>query len=155
MPAEDKDEAIELHREALHRIVTDMMRWMTRERNAARIAYGRLTLVKDKAKQQERAIAAMRADVLGECCEQLKSLRKLHKENSARASIIGHEVVDGSVVSDPSEQQIAEMRLEIQRGWTEAEREKRATSKTRDVELRSIRFDSRNRQIDFFQEGID
>lgn len=133
--ATDKDEAYELHRDALHSIVFDMMNWLAKQRTAEKQKCLHGNASKDSQRKKEAAKHAIRADVFAEAVEKLKQLRRLHKETSARSSVIGHQLAEGGAINDPTPEQIAAKCEEIRSGWSEKERANRHWQKNNETDF--------------------
>ena len=123
--ANDKDEAEELHRDALHCIVYDMMNWLAKERASSNQKVVHSRTCKDEQRKKEAAKHAIRAEVLSEAVDKLKKLRRMHGEASARASVIGHQLAEQGAINDPTQEQIAAKCEEIRSGWSQEEHQRR------------------------------
>jgi len=138
--ATDKDEAEELHRDALHCIVYDMMNWLAKQRAASNQKVVHSRTCKDERRKKEAAKHAIRAEVLAEAVDKLKQLRQMHGEASARASVIGHQLAEQGAINDPTPEQIAAKCEEIRSGWSESERASRHWQKCKPVDSEPTNF---------------
>ena len=138
--AVDRDEAEQLHREALHCVVHDIMRWLVEQRRLARVKVKQGIKSKCPQKKEAAGKEAIRADVFGAAIEKLKWLRKKHGEMSARASAMSHGLAEGQAISDPSPEEIAKGCEEIQAKWSESERASRSSVKVQAVETKPTTF---------------
>jgi hypothetical protein len=138
--ATDKEEAEQMHREALHCVVHDIMAWLVEQRRLAAVQVNQCRNAKSPEKQETFARQSIRHKVFVDAVEKLKSLRIKHRESSARASVIGHQLADGKAMNDPTPEEIAEGCQEIQRKWSDSERESRSTKKVQAVEIEPTNF---------------
>lgn len=137
----DLEEAVHLHREALHAIVVDLTKWLTRQRDRYRASsrsycnHGHL----DRSDyMQAHAIAFELA------AKHLAELKAKHKEKSARSSCVMHQAhsADGPspLMTDPTPEEIAKACEKFQAGWTEIHKHNASSYKTRAVELPVVKF---------------
>ena len=138
--AVDRDEAEQLHREALHCVVHDIMRWLVEQRRLARVKVNQGIRAKCQEKKEAAGNEAIRADVFGSCIDKLKWLRKKHGEMSARASAMSHGLAEGQAISDPSPEEIAKGCEEIRAKWSDSERASRSSVKVQAVETKPTTF---------------
>jgi hypothetical protein len=138
--AGNAEEADNLHREALARIVFDMADWLKKKRTSLKRESARLRLAGRIAEAKEKAEAA---DVFEQCFDYFKQLRKANNEASARQSVSHYrqeETGEGQIFTDPTPEEIAEQCRKFQEGWSDAVRELRSTCKAAEVETRTIKW---------------
>jgi chromosome condensin MukBEF ATPase and DNA-binding subunit MukB len=135
----DKEEAEQLHREALHSIVHDIMAWLVKQRNAARTRASQLQHKHEKY-AAELAEVKLAAKHWLEAIEELKRLRKHHGETAARSSVIGHQLAEEGAISDPTPEQIRAKCEEIRSGWSDKEKETRHWQKSTPVDFDPTKF---------------
>ena len=138
--AVDRDEAEQLHREALHCVVHDIMRWLVEQRRLARVKVNQGARAKCPQKKESAGKEAIRADVFGAAIDKLKWLRKKHGEMSARASAMSQGLAGGQAISDPSPEEVANVCEEIQAKWSDSERASRSSVKVQSVEMEPTKF---------------
>jgi len=138
--AGDRHEAEQLHREALHCVVHDIMRWLVEQRRLARVKVNQGARSKCPQKKEAAVKEAIRAEVFVAAIEKLKWLRKKHGEMSARASAMSHGLAEGQAISDPSPEEIAKGCEEIQAKWSDSERASRSSVKVQPVEAKPTTF---------------
>ncbi len=138
--ASDKEEAEELHRDALHGVVHDIMAWLMKQRTADNVRANQLRHKKGDGVADEIAKHVLRAKAWHEAIEKLKALRKEHGEAAARASVIWYQNADDAAVNDPTPEQIAAKCKEIQEGWSERERQLRHWQQPKPVEAEPTNF---------------
>lgn len=133
----DFEESQQLHREALHAIVHDMARWLTKRTETVK---SRAALLRRKGRLPEARCAAEQADVYEEAKKKLQELRREHGETSARQSFLQHRFLEGAQ-TDPTPEEIEEAKQQIQSAWTESDRERRrAEPSIEPVELKPTNF---------------
>jgi hypothetical protein len=137
--AGNAEEADNLHREALARIVFDMADWLKKKRTSLKRESARLRLAGRIAEAKEKAEAA---DVFEQCFDYFKQLRKANNEASARQSVSHYrqeETGEGQIFTDPTPEEIAEQCRKFQEGWSDAVRELRSSVKTVGAETRIVK----------------
>ena len=137
--AGNAEEADNLHREALARIVFDMADWLKKKRTSLKRESARLRLAGRIAEAKEKAEAA---DVFEQCFDYFKQLRKDNNEASARQSVSHYrqeETGEGQIFTDPTPEEIAEQCRKFQEGWSDAVRELRSSVKTVGAETRIVK----------------
>ena len=137
----DLEEAVHLHREALHAIVVDMTKWLTRQRDRYRASsrtycnHGHL----DRSDYMQAHAIAFEA-----AAKHLAELKAKHKEKSARSSCVMHQAhsADGPspLMADPTPEEIREACQQFQAGWTPAERETRSHFKHAPASTPVVKF---------------
>jgi hypothetical protein len=138
--AGNAEEADNLHREALARIVFDMADWLKKKRTSLKRESARLRLAGRIAEAKEKSEAA---DVFEECFTYFKGLRKANNEASARQSVSHYrqeETGEGQIFTDPTPEEIAEQCRKFQEGWSDAIKEARSTGKAAEVETRTVKW---------------
>lgn len=138
--ATDKHEAEQMHREALHCVVHDIMAWLVEQRRLAAVQVNKCRNAKSQEKQEVLLKQSVRHKAFCDAIEKLKVLRVKHRESSARTSVIGHQLADGKAMNDPTPEEIFEGCQEIQKKWSDSEREKRSTKKAQAVEIEPTKF---------------
>jgi hypothetical protein len=138
--AGNAEEADNLHREALARIVFDMADWLKKKRTSLKRESARLRLAGRIADAKEKAEAA---DVFEQCFDYFKGLRKANNEASARQSVSHYrqeETGEGQIFTDPTPEEIAEQCRKFQEGWSDAIKDARSTCKAAEVETRTVKW---------------
>jgi hypothetical protein len=138
--AGNAEEADNLHREALARIVFDMADWLKKKRTSLKRESARLRLAGRIAEAKEKAEAA---DVFEQCFDYFKGLRKANNEASARQSVSHYrqeETGEGQIFTDPTPEEIAEQCRKFQEGWSDAIKDARSTCKAAEVETRTVKW---------------
>jgi hypothetical protein len=138
--AGNAEEADNLHREALARIVFDMADWLKKKRTSLKRESARLRLAGRIAEAKEKAEAA---DVFEQCFDYFKQLRKDNNEASARQSVSHYrqeETGEGQIFTDPTPEEIAEQCRKFQEGWSDAIKDARSTCKAAEVETRTVKW---------------